>query len=49
LLEQTNNLVLGISANTNDWLIVLGSSTIYWTNITINHALLAQFYRLVYP
>jgi hypothetical protein len=49
LLEQTNNLVVGISANTNDWMTVPGLSTIYSTNITINHALPAEFYRLVYP
>jgi hypothetical protein len=35
--------------NMNDWMTVPGLSTIYSTNITINHALLAQFYRLVYP
>jgi hypothetical protein len=49
LLEQTNNLVVGISVNTNDSMTVPRSSTIYLTNITINPALPVQFYRLVYP
>jgi fibronectin-binding autotransporter adhesin len=49
LLEQTNNLAAGISANTNDWMTVPGSTTIHSTNITINPALPSEFYRLVYP
>ena len=42
LLEQTNNLAVGISANTNDSMTVPRSSTIYLTNITINPALPVQ-------
>ena len=49
LLVQTNNLAAGISLNTNDWTTVSGSTAINQTNITINPALPAEFYRLVYP
>jgi hypothetical protein len=49
LLVQTNHLASGLSANTNDWTTVPGSSAIDQTNITINPALPTEFYRLVYP
>ena len=49
LLVQTNHLANGLSANTNDWTTVAGSSSVDATNITINPALPAEFYRLVYP
>jgi autotransporter-associated beta strand protein len=49
LLVQTNNLSAGISSNTNDWTTVPGSAGINQTNITMNPALPAEFYRLVYP
>ena len=49
LLVQTNNLAAGVSANTNDWMTVPGSTEIYSTNIIINSALPSEFYRLVYP
>jgi autotransporter-associated beta strand protein len=49
LLEQTNNLASGISSNTNDWMTVPGSAGMNQTNIVINPAQPAGFYRLVYP
>jgi autotransporter-associated beta strand protein len=49
LLVQTNNLVAGISANTNDWTAVPGSAGINQTNIIMNPARPSEFYRLVYP
>jgi autotransporter-associated beta strand protein len=49
LLVQTNNLAAGVSANTNDWMTVLGSAGINQTNITMDPAKPAEFYRLVYP
>ena len=49
LLVQTANLTNGISANTNDWSTVSGSTLVDTTNITINPALPTEFYRLVYP
>jgi len=49
LLVQTNNLGAGVSANTNDWTTVPGSSSINQTNITIDPTKSAEFYRLVYP
>jgi hypothetical protein len=49
LLVQTNHLANGLSANTNDWTTVTGSSSVDATNITINPALPTEFYRLVYP
>jgi autotransporter-associated beta strand protein len=49
LLVQTNHLASGISSNTNDWTEVPGSAGMDQTNITINPALPAVFYRLVYP
>ena len=49
LLLQTNNLASGISANSNDWGTVTGSSTTNLENITINPALPSEFYQMVYP
>ena len=49
LLVQTNHLTAGLSANTNDWTTVAGSASLDLTNLTINPALPAEFYRLVYP
>jgi autotransporter-associated beta strand protein len=49
LLVQTNNLAKGLSANTNDWTTVSGSSGTNQVNITINPTKPAEFYRLVYP
>jgi autotransporter-associated beta strand protein len=49
LLVQTNNLANGVSANTNDWTTVVGSTLVDSTNITINPTLPTEFYRLVYP
>jgi hypothetical protein len=49
LLVQTNNLSKGISANIDDWETVPGSTNINQTNITIDPALPAEFYRIVYP
>jgi len=49
LLVQTNRLASGISANTNDWMTVAGSTGMDQTNININPVQSAEFYRLVYP
>jgi fibronectin-binding autotransporter adhesin len=49
LLAQTNNLAAGISSNPSDWGTVAGSTGINQTNLTINPALPAEFYQLVYP
>ena len=49
LLVQTNNLSAGLSANPADWAAVPGSASVDSTNITINPALPAEFYQLVYP
>jgi hypothetical protein len=48
-LVQTNHLASGLSANTNDWSIVPGSTSVNQTNITINPALPTEFYKLVPP
>ena len=49
LLVQTNHLAKGVSANTNDWMTVPGSTATYHTNFTILPTLPTEFYRLVYP
>ena len=49
LLVQTNNLALGISANTNDWTTVSGSSSTNLENLPINPLLPTEFYELIYP
>jgi hypothetical protein len=49
LLEQTNNLINGISANTNDWGTVPGSAATNSVPLTNNPALPDEFFRLVYP
>jgi len=49
LLAQTNHLTTGVSKNTNDWGTVAGSVTTNRMVISINPALPAEFYRLVYP
>ena len=49
LLVQTNNLAAGISANTNDWMTVPGSTGMYQTNITMDPTKPTEFYRLAYP
>lgn len=49
LLVQTNNLALGVSASTNDWGTVTGSSATNSVSLTNNPSLPDEFYRLVYP
>ena len=49
LQVQTNNLSHGVSLNQADWGTVSGSSTTNQEVITINPALPAEYYRLVYP
>jgi|GEM_PF-1357816 len=49
LLQQTNNLISGISSNTNDWGTVAGSTTTNQEIITIDAAKPTEFYQLVYP
>jgi len=49
LLMQTNNLNLGVSANSNDWTTVTGSTVTNITTIPIIQTNLNEYYRLVYP
>ncbi len=49
LQMQTNSLSVGLNASSNDWTTVPGSSAMDHTNIPINPAPSAVFYRLVYP
>ena len=49
LLEQTNNLNKGVSANISDWMTMPGSTAITTTNITMTKTNLNEYYRLVYP
>ena len=49
LLVQTNHLADGISANTNDWTTVPGSSAVDVEYITNNPALPDEFFQLIYP
>ena len=46
---QTNNLVNGVSSNTNDWMRITGSSSLSSTNIQINPVVPGSYYRLVNP
>ena len=49
LKVQTNNLGMGVSSNTNDWMTIPGSSGLSQTNIPIIPTKPAEFYRLGYP
>ena len=49
LLEQTNNLDLGVSSNPNDWGTVSGSTITNQMTIPIDPAMPGDYYRLVYP
>ena len=49
LLVQTNQLVSGISANTNDWMVVPDSMLTNQVSLPINQIIPAEFYRLVSP
>jgi autotransporter-associated beta strand protein len=49
LLVQANNLAVGLAANTNDWVTVAGSASVNQTNLPLDPASPAAFYRLVYP
>ena len=49
LLAQTNNLLSGISSNTNDWTTVSGSAATNQVSIPVDPAKPTEFYRLVYP
>jgi autotransporter-associated beta strand protein len=48
LLTQTNNLNQGVSSNTNDWMVVPGSTTTNQIIIPINPSTPAGFYRMRY-
>jgi len=48
LLEQTNNLNRGVSARTNDWAVVLGSTATNLLIIPVNQAKPGGFYRMAY-
>lgn len=49
LLEQTNNLASGFSANTNNWGAVANSQQTNQIVLPIDPTLPAEFYRLIYP
>jgi hypothetical protein len=49
LLEQTNNLNLGVSGNSNDWATVPGSTLTNTASLSILTTNLNEYYRLVYP
>jgi len=49
LLAQTNHLVQGLSANSNDWGTVNGSANTNQMNLKLDPTVPAEFYRLVYP
>jgi len=49
LLQQTNNVVKGISLNANDWMRVAGSAGTNRFTIPVNPTIPASFYRLTYP
>ena len=49
LLQQTNNLNLGVSANTNDWMRLPGSSATNSVVIPLLPNTPGGYYRLVYP
>ncbi|HEY5915683.1 MAG TPA: autotransporter-associated beta strand repeat-containing protein [Verrucomicrobiae bacterium] len=49
LLEQTNNLNLGVSSNLADWATVAGSSGATQVTVPISKTKPAGFFRLVYP
>jgi fibronectin-binding autotransporter adhesin len=49
LMEQTNNLVFGVSANTDDWSPVAGSELTNLVSRPIDMAKPAELYRLMHP
>ncbi len=49
LLVQTNQLVGGISVNTNDWMVVPGSTLTNQVSLPVNQVIPSEFYRLVSP
>ncbi len=49
LLAQTNNLMLGLSSDPNDWATLPGSAATNTVSINLNSTNPAGFYRLVYP
>jgi len=49
LLVQTNQLVGGISANTNDWMVVPNSTLTNQISLPIRQVIPSEFYKLVSP
>ena len=49
LLEQTNNLSKGVSANPADWGTVTGSATTNAVSLPIDATVPGAYYQLVYP
>jgi hypothetical protein len=49
LLVQTNQLTAGISGNTNDWMVVPGSTLTNQVSLPVNQIIPSEFYRLVSP
>jgi hypothetical protein len=49
LLVQTNHLASGVSANTNDWSTVSGSTSTNQVQLPMLPTQPTEFYRLVYP
>ncbi|MEI8290974.1 MAG: cadherin-like beta sandwich domain-containing protein, partial [Verrucomicrobiota bacterium] len=49
LLVQTNQQAAGISGNTNDWMVVPGSTLTNQVSLPVNQVLSFEFYKLVSP
>ena len=49
LAVQTNNLANGISADTNDWMTISGSTLTNQVVVPLDTTLPLDFYRLIYP
>ena len=49
LLVQTNNLIKGVSINTNDWTTVPGSAATNQMYLPVDFTKPTEFYQLVYP
>ena len=49
LLVQTNQLVGGISMNTNDWMVVPGSTLTNQVSLPVNQVIPSEYYKLVSP
>jgi len=46
---QTNQLLSGISVNTNDWMTVPNSTLTNQVSLPVNQVIPSEFYKLVSP